>query len=181
MAYNPIPSSALTWGDPGNLIDFKAAHPGQWFLGVIDTHRKQVFLLPSDLEPPGAYEAKRLVSGGRYISMPMPSAPDDWWHSGPMAGLHCLGINSLANGVNEIGTLRQHARVVRVYGSKPEDCLGFGLIKFTESFGEFRDRSNTLNADPDKMGDQPRMSPSGRSFRMPMQWGEVLKHWLESN
>ena len=46
MTYEALPHMMLNWGDPGNPLDYRSANRGQWFLGVLDTHRKQVFMLP---------------------------------------------------------------------------------------------------------------------------------------
>ena len=76
--------------------------------------------------------------------------------------------------------LRQHGRVVRAYNLIADNCLGFAIIKMGTGFGEFRDRSNSINYVKHKLGDNPRMSPSGRSVRMPEPWSNTLKEWLES-
>lgn len=179
MAYEAMPHTMLQWGDPGNPQDYRSSNRGQWFLGVLDTRQKKVFMLPSDLEPPDKYIKQAIQREGTYISKPQPGIAAGGWRSRPMAATSHRGINSPAGGPNEQGGLRQHGRVVRAYGCIEGDCLGFAVIKMTDALGEFRDRSNSLNSSPEKLGQNPRMSPSGRSHRMPEQWSKVLKRWLE--
>lgn len=179
MPYDAVPHMMLQWGDPANPRDYRVANRGQWFLGVLDTDRKHVFLLPSDLETPDSYIRGAILRGGSHISKPQPGLPAEGWASRPMAGTGHQGINSPANGPDEQGGLRQHGRVTRAYGRDEDNCLGFAVIKMTAGLGEFRDRSNSLNSSAHKIGPTPRMSPSGRSYRMPEQWSKVLKRWLE--
>ena len=186
MAYDPTPSKFLAWGDSNNLFDYKSANAGQWFLGVLDTDSKEIFILPSDLEPPDVYIKRAVAQNGKHISRPQPAIPSAGWMSTPIKGMDIHGINSpefLGDGVNgqaAQGGLRQHGRVVRAYNRIEDNCLGFAIIKMGTGFGEFRDRSNSLNSSPHKLGDNPRMSPSGRSMRMPEPWSNTLKEWLES-
>ena len=183
MAYDPIPSNFLAWGDPNNLFDYKSANAGQWFLGILDTDSKEVFILPSDLEPPDVYMEELVSHKGQYISKPQPPIPSAGWMSTPIKGMDIHGINSpkfFGDGVNGQAArdgLRQHGRVVR-YNLIADNCLGFAIIKMGTGFGEFRDRSNSINYVKHKLGDNPRMSPSGRSVRMPEPWSNTLKEWI---
>ncbi len=174
----PVPD--LSWGDPGNSIDFGRAHRGQWFLGVVNMTSGRVFLVPSDLEPPDAVtketELRRSV-GQVYVSRPQPGVPGGQWQSQDLGGN--AGINSPPGALQ--GGLRQHGRVCTNYGQPEPSCFGFAVIKFDNAHGEFRDRSQSLNGDAAKHGGQPmRMSPSGRSARMPANWSTRLKAWLQA-
>jgi hypothetical protein len=180
MRYNATPDARyqLRWGDPKNRQDYQSAGPGQWFLGVLDTSRYLVYLVPSDKETPDAYEKELVAQGGHHVSQPHPAIPAAGWQSKPLQGTTHRGINSPTNNQNQQGGLRQHGRVARAYGCVEDECLGFAVIKLTAEAGEFRDRSNSMNSAYHKVGDNLRMSPSQRSVRMPEVWSNTLKQWL---
>lgn len=186
MAYEALPHMMLKWGDPGNPLDYQSGNRGQWYLGVLDTHQKQVFMLPSDLETPDNYIKKAMQLGGQQISRPQPGIPQEGWRSRPLVGKAHQGINSPSpDDPNEQAGLRQHGRVVRTYRCKEDDCLGFAIIKITAGFGEFLDRSNSLNGQDHKIPRDEngnvilRKSGPNMTTRMPEQWSKVLKRWLE--
>jgi len=186
----------LQFGDPFNYNDYILAGPGQWFLGVLDTDAKEVYLVPSDREPLDSYVKDASKAGPGHIGIAQAKIPVGGWASFAMQGRplgYRRGINSRpSTDPAAPGAFRQHLRVVNSYALDPNDCLGFALIKMTFELGEFLDRSNSLNSRPEKHVDiaytgagrrlRPidyRVSPSGRSARMPEDWSKVLKRWLK--
>lgn len=184
MPFDHQATTDLEWGNALNRVDFANAGPGQWFLGVLDTSTHKVYLIPSDLQPPDAVQ--REIDNHRldpaldsiYVSRPQPRIPQ--WQSIPMKGQLVHGINSPA--ANDSGGLRQHGRVTKSYGLAEADCLGFAVIKLTNDLAEFRDRSNSLNQFAEKhAGAAIRMSPSARSARMPENWSNAVRTWLDAS
>lgn len=130
-----------------HLNDWKNAHPGQWFMGAYDMVSQTVLLLPAEIQWKQSIAdntdqrgVNRYASGARKGADFPPvqwesvkahgDVPGDlaWQHEGP-AGV----------------TL--HAKICLRYKSKPDNCVGFSLIKLDREgvFAQFKGSSKSLN------------------------------------
>ena len=168
--YDRNATANLRWGDLKNLHDFREASPGQWFLGVLDTGTKAVYLLPSDIHPCG--QEPRINT---YASKP--PLPSNGWKSLPK--WFGDGINSRPG---PAGAMRQHVRMCIVYGLEPSDCLGFSMVKINNDFAQYRDFSNSLNGGKPNVTGQsisPGYGANGGTWRMPPDWSQNLLRFLK--
>lgn len=154
MVYNPEASADLVHV-PEHLADWQRASPGQWFIGVVDTVERLIFLVPVNVfkgrdtinEETLANTNQRAIN--RYASGPHSTAETgggiehrgrdradwatylggDWLESRPVGMTH------------HTGTALHHGRV-------PGHCLGFSLIKVAPThFAQLKGGSNSLNGD----------------------------------
>jgi len=143
VVFDPTPTPALAFGDPRNHADWTLAWEGQWFIGVLDTQHKRVYVLPISprsqdaLANTGDRNRNRYASGPEAQGLPQrqwTSCPVNWLSEGQGATTHhkCLNRYQLAEG----------------------DCLGFTIIKVDRegTFALIKLTSNSLNQKPDTAG-----------------------------
>lgn len=170
MPYDPNPSSALTYRND-NLQDWQNALPGQWFIGVVDTHNKNIYIVPVNVfEGRGALNPNvlnntdqrgmnRFGSGATRYAAGAAAArekqidPEDQNTQVPIERQGVVqNFVSFAGG-NFIETRpagrTHHTCVAQNYGANPDDCLGFSLIKLAPTtFAMMKCGSNSLNLHP---------------------------------
>lgn len=133
-----------------NLADYTGALPGKWFIGVVDTQNRRIYVVPVNVyEGRGALDQNTLNNTNqramnRYSSgtasdrsgaqQPFASFPGNlnWLEGRPVGQTH-------------------HTCVALHYGAAEADCLGFTLIKIGGNNGDFAQvkfSSNSLNAKP---------------------------------
>lgn len=146
MPYNPNPSTSLRHR-PEHLADWNRARPGQWFIGVVDTHRLQIYIVPVNVFEGGSGRLNRGTLNNtniRTINRYASGAPGE--REGIMQDFATLNAgNWLAN--RQIGETH-HTSVAHHYGSDPVHCLGFTLIKLAQHFGQVKFGSLSLNVKP---------------------------------
>ena len=153
--YDPNPTKLLAMSQ-ANLSDWTNAWEGQWFIGVLDTNNKAVYILPIDPRSEEARANTGTRNRNRYASAlaakptghdadTVPPAPH--WASAP------------ANWEMNAGGTTTHHRCLNYYHLQEADCLGFTLIKVSRngSFAQMKMTSNSLNTKPDA-------EPPGHSF-----------------
>jgi hypothetical protein len=149
MAYDPNATGELLM-DGECLDNWVRAAPGQWFIGVLDTNYKKVYILPIE---PGEGEGAATNTGdrnrNRYASGALKFDPrtgtewptvhwrgcaPDWYKTAPGA--------------------TTHHKIMIMYKCTEEDCLGFTLIKLDKDgkFALMKLTSNSLNTRIDSPG-----------------------------
>jgi hypothetical protein len=152
VAFDPNPTSHLTFGDPNNQSDWVLAWEGQWFIGVLDTNHKRIYLLPIDPRTPDARANTGERNRNRYASGP------------ESKGLTTAFWNSCqANWMSHAVGHTTHHKCLNNYHLSEEDCMGFTLIKVNRegTFAMMKLTSNSLNQKP---GDPDLTSGPGHSF-----------------
>lgn len=153
MAYDPNPTSSLSCqGD--NLRDYIRAKPGQWFVGVLDTCNKKVYILPIDVQgSEGARNNNAARSHNRYASGVLANTPGSETATGGTVNVHQTTAWESCN-ANWMATApgsTTHEKVQILYGLNQDDLLGFSLIKVSDGtdqsggFATLKCSSNTLN------------------------------------
>jgi hypothetical protein len=175
--------------DGANRTDYWAALPGQWFYGVVHTLTGNIYLVPGNVhdDPQNA-----LQKNGRMLNTyaSKPAVPGAGWAS--LSGAEKYhGIGSTPTG---------HNAVCRKYGLNPDECVGFRIVKVTNSIATFSDRSNSLNGNkPDQRlvsvvpyGSAAAAAAAGitqveknsqgfgpsATARMPPQWAQAVVSYL---
>jgi hypothetical protein len=149
MPYRPNPPEPPDFDSVAeNVADWVLAPSGKWFIGVIDTDRNQMFVVPVNVfEGRGALDQNTLNNASqrgmnRYAS----GVPADRTN-----GLQTFHTFSAANWLEARGAGNtHHTEVARHYGCDPQNCLGFTLIKLTPGgdFAQLKCSSNSLNLKP---------------------------------
>jgi hypothetical protein len=143
MAFDPNPTNNLAFGDNRNLDDWGLAWEGQWFIGILDTNHKRVYILPISPRTQDALSNTGERNRNRYASGP------------ESKGLTTAFWNSCqANWLDNAQGHTTHHKCLNTYQLAEGDCLGFSLIKVTRegNFAQMKLTSNSLNqkpADPD--------------------------------
>jgi hypothetical protein len=152
MPFDPNPTAALAFGNANNVADWTQAWEGQWFIGVLDTNNKRVYVLPIDPRTPDALTNAGQRNRNRYASGP------------ESKGLATLFWNSCAaNWMDVTGGNTTHHKCLNYYHLAEGDCMGFTLIKLNRegTFAQVKLTSNSLNMKP---GDPDLTSRPGHSF-----------------
>lgn len=197
MAYDQNATNQLIHRQD-NVEDWIVAQPGQWFIGVIDTSNKNIFIVPVNVFEEGGklnqetLDNTNMRGKNRYAS----GAPGDRLNEKRTLFGSFLGKNWLET--KPVGTTH-HTQVALHYGADPDDCLGFTLIKTTDGFGQLKFGSNSLNMKPQHTlshsfsrathNDQPHttynddgtIAPSANtgSCQMPKNWQLELQSYLQ--
>jgi len=139
-----------------NLLDWKNAFEGQWFMGVYDVVNKTVMLLPSEIQwkPEIAKNAdersfNRYASGARRKPDSWSSVESDGDIPGDLAW-HKKKANE--------DQMTLHGKICNKYGADDKNCVGFSFIKLDRNgkFAQFKGSSKSLNDPwtvPSKMSD----------------------------
>jgi len=165
-----------------SLIDWKSASPGQWFIGVLDTCKKMISLVPVNVfdRSMGHLNEQTLTNQSqqgmnRYAS----GAAGEKWGRSSMPDF----LKSRPAGMTH------HMAVALESGFSKESSLGFVLIKINNNFAQMKTTSTSLN------GDKPgflvnhsfsratafktsAFSPTGA--QMPAQWRNALVIYLKN-
>ena len=151
MPYNKVPTSELGHEDL-NLQDYKQAKPGQWFIGVLDTHNKKVYILPIDPQTESAKTNTGQRNRNRYASgVTFDTDEDTNKVSGPVINTHKTTPwkSCKANCLDITTGSTTHERIQVKYELDQDNLLGFTLIKIAEhagkGFGMLKGSSNTMN------------------------------------
>lgn len=189
--YEDDPSQVrLSLHDLSNAQDYLKANPGQWFYGVVNTLTGFIYLVPGDVHDDPANQAqqnKRMLN--TYASKP--DVPEGGWMS--------LSGAESQNGIGSVPT--GHNAVARRYALNTGECLGFRVIKTTDSIATFSDRSNSLNGNkPDQklvqivdfgtpglpspgvtiIQKSPKGFGASSTARMPPQWSAAVRAELSA-
>ena len=139
VPFDPNPTSALAFGDTNNMADWTLAWEGQWFIGVLDTSHKQVYLLPINPRTPDALANSGERNRNRYAAGPESKGlSTDIWNSCPKDwDTRAVGHTT-------------HHKCLNHYHLSEDDCLGFSLIKLDREgkFAMIKLTSNSLNQKP---------------------------------
>jgi hypothetical protein len=146
MPYNPIATNVLTHRQD-NLNDWNTADPGQWFIGVVDTHNRDVFVVPVNVfEGRGGLNQETINNtNSRAINRYASGAP------GENIGVNYIFSSFAGQNWLEARPVGQthHACVAIHYGTTEDNCLGFSLIKVADqNFAQLKCASNSLNTKP---------------------------------
>lgn len=177
--YSPNATSQLRC--VGNsLTDWKSANSGQWFMGVIDTSKKLLSLVPVNVfdRSMGALNEQTLTNTSqqgmnRYAS-----------------GAHgeARGDSIMPDFLkNRPAGMTHHLAVALNAGFAKESSLGFTLIKINDDFAQMKTTSTSLNGDkPDftinhSFSRATAFKASGfvpTGAQMPTQWRDSLAEYL---
>lgn len=186
MAYDQNSTSSLTFIHE-NVMDFNNSKPGQWFIGVLDTNNKQVFIVPVNVfeGSNGVLNQQTLSNAGpRVMNRYASGTPED--REGKQKDFHAF---KTGNWLENRGNLTHHISVATHYGSEPDDCLGFTLIKVAVGgFAQMKCGSNSLNTRPDgevKHNFSQATHSGGNitsgSVQMPENWRNSLETFLKGS
>lgn len=203
MTFNPVATNKLTHRSD-NLQDWVVADPGQWFIGVIDTDKRNVYVVPVNVfEGRGQLNQETLDNTNQRAVNRYASGPRSSPASGGGKEQRGLSYKSWASFDGPEGNwlegrqvgLTHHSATAVHYGADPKDCLGFTLIKVSNKhFAQIKCSSNSLN------GNKPNYrvlhsfsrstssnldrGPSGfadispGSAQMPIMWMHALRDYL---
>lgn len=202
MPYNAVATSQLNCRDD-NLRDYHQAKPGQWFVGVLDTHNRAVYMLPIDVQGSrGARSNEEERSHNRYASGVLASTPGSEDSMGQVVNVHQTTPweSCSANWLTSARGSTTHEKVQITYDLDPANLLGFSLIKIgdgtAESGGGFailKCSSNTMNmrAGPDdddcgfpthsfSRSTHLKVDTTGTT-QMPKRWSDALLSYFQND
>ncbi|MGV3345587.1 hypothetical protein ACGVWS_07510 [Enterobacteriaceae bacterium LUAb1] len=137
--YNEKATASLKYGI--ELLHFwRIAKPGQWFIGVIDTSNRELYLVPINVFDHGEGTLDQEVLTNR---------------SARRLNRYASGAEGEREGISimpDFMKLRPHSIphhrfIVQHYGRAEEDCIGFSLIKTNNDFAMLKMSSASLNSD----------------------------------
>ncbi|MFK7821710.1 MAG: hypothetical protein AB8G99_23565 [Planctomycetaceae bacterium] len=188
MPYQAEASSVLLHRTD-NLKDWKRANPGQWFIGVVNTRTRAVFLVPVNVfEGRGGLNQETINNANmRGINRYASGAPGERTGENlvPFDSTRGPGGNWLEGRPNG---QTHHTAVALKYGQEPAECLGFTLIKVAlEHFAQMKCGSNSLNqTKPDHTINHSfsRSTRDGTDFspgsaQVPPQWIDALLDYFK--
>lgn len=190
MAYNPNPSSvSLHFPITGAVLEWQIAENGKWFIGVVDTSKGAVFLVPvNPFETNGRLNQDALNNRDpRAINRYASGVPADRTGA-PQHFLAFFGGDGNWLEQRPAG-MTHHTAVALHYGSDPSDCLGFGMVKTEVGFGKMSCASTSLNGDKEGTWiahSFSRATAANRqgffpgSFQMPVPWRDAVAEFLRT-
>lgn len=148
MPYNQNATHVLTHRQD-NLDDWNVAESGQWFIGVVDTHARNIYVVPVNVfEDRGGQLNQGTLNNtnSRAINRYASGAPNE--RNGVMnPNFTSFGGNNWLQ-ARMVGQTH-HSCVAIHYGTTEENCLGFSLIKVDETnFAQLKCGSTSLNTKP---------------------------------
>jgi hypothetical protein len=141
--YDPNPTVMLTMSLE-SLSDWMNAWEGQWFIGVLDTNNKAVYILPIDPRSAEATANSGTRNRNRYASA-LAATPDG--HANDTVPPAPQWASAPPDWETRAGGTTTHHRCLNYYHLQEMDCLGFTLIKVSRngSFAQMKLTSNSLN------------------------------------
>ncbi|WP_293630447.1 hypothetical protein [Shewanella sp. CG12_big_fil_rev_8_21_14_0_65_47_15] len=163
-----------------SLHDWKAAKPGQWFIGVIDTAKKSVSLVPVNVFD---------RSMGHLNGQTLTNTSQQGMNRYASGALGEREGNSIMPDFlrNRPAGMTHHMAVALEAGLSKESSLGFALIKINDDFAQIKTTSTSLNGDkPDfvinhSFSRATALKVSGlvpTGAQMPIQWRDSLVEYL---